>query len=137
MSKGTMEKLKALCFSFDDLQEEMIPWLEHNFPNQTPHQSVLGVCEEAGELAHAELKLQQGIRGTQAEHEEAMKDAIADIIIFCCNLAVTKGWNLRQIVYQVWSEVKKRDWKNNARTGKAESKMAKTKAVSPKSGRKT
>jgi NTP pyrophosphatase (non-canonical NTP hydrolase) len=61
-------------------------WVARNFPpyeGQIPgNDSILGVMEELGELAHAHLKAKQGIRGTQAEHDAAAKDAIGDITVY-------------------------------------------------------
>jgi hypothetical protein len=61
-------------------------WVARNFPpgpDDIPgNDSILGVVEELGELAHAHLKAKQGIRGTQAEHDAAAKDAIGDITVY-------------------------------------------------------
>lgn len=60
-------------------------WIAHNFPNPTvpnPGESILGVMEEAGELAHSYLKAAQNIRGDRGKHEEDAKDAVADITIY-------------------------------------------------------
>lgn len=43
---------------------------------------LLGALEETGELSHAVLKWQQGIRGTPEQHLAGIKDAIADICIY-------------------------------------------------------
>lgn len=45
----------------------------------------MGIFEEAGELCHAQLKLEQGIRGSREGHELAMRDAIGDISIYMMN----------------------------------------------------
>jgi NTP pyrophosphatase (non-canonical NTP hydrolase) len=61
-------------------------WVNLNFPpypGEIPgNDSILGLIEENGELAHAHLKAKQGIRGTPEEHEAAMRDAIGDIVIY-------------------------------------------------------
>lgn len=104
--------------TFRQLQEEQRPWVEHNFPGREWWQPLLGIFEEAGELAHAALKQRQGIRGTTEEHEEKGKDAIGDIIIFLADYATARGWNLQEIMEQTWAEVKKRDWQADPFTGK-------------------
>jgi len=38
----------------------------------------MGLVEEVGELAHAHLKNEQGIRGTPEEHVQAKVDAIGE-----------------------------------------------------------
>ena len=60
-------------------------WIEHNFPNPSmpnPGESLLGVLEELGELAHSHLKAAQKIRGTDEEHVRAGRDAIGDTTIY-------------------------------------------------------
>ena len=68
--------------TFEQLQAELRPWVEHNFGKRPPWQPALGLQEEAGELAHAVLKKAQGIRGTAEEHDAAIRDAVADLVIF-------------------------------------------------------
>lgn len=68
--------------TIEQLREEMIPWTDANFGTREAWQPELGMIEELGELAHAYLKMRQGIRGTEAEHLEAIKDAIGDFIIY-------------------------------------------------------
>lgn len=67
------------------LQKERGPWAAKNFPdsvqNRQYHQR-LGVLEEIGELAQAQLKEEQGIRGTAEEHQANAKDAIGDLTVF-------------------------------------------------------
>jgi len=50
---------------------------------------LLGLLEEMGEYAHAQLKMEQGIRGTKEEHLASQHDAIADIVIFFCDAVNT------------------------------------------------
>ncbi len=60
-------------------------WVLHNFPTQeltNPTDSILGMTEEVGELAHSHLKKKQGIRGTPEGHDANMKDAVGDITVF-------------------------------------------------------
>jgi len=75
--------------------------------------SLLGAVEELGELAHAHLKQEQGIRGTAAEHEEKAKDAVADVVIFLSDYCSKRGFEFQAIIEKTWAEVKKRDWRKN------------------------
>ena len=59
-----------------DLQVSLYDWQNYNFGEQDKERTLVGICEEAGELCHAHLKGAQGIRGTQSEFEEQMRDAI-------------------------------------------------------------
>lgn len=114
--------------NFDELQHLVGEWAKRNFGEQKPcphcgtdfsYRQVLGVCEESGELAHAELKMQQAIRGTKAEHEAAAKDAVGDILIFMADLCARRGWSLQQIAEETLAEVLKRDWKKDPAGGVA------------------
>ena len=100
--------------SLSEIQKEQDVWSKKNFDNKKPYQPILGATEEVGELAHAYLKMEQGIRGTKAEHEHAMKDAIGDCCIFLMDLCNQMGWDFEKIIGETWSEVKKRDWKKDS-----------------------
>jgi NTP pyrophosphatase (non-canonical NTP hydrolase) len=94
------------------LQSAHQVWLYHNFPHQTPHQALLGVAEEVGELCHAHLKYEQAIRGiTEEEYTKLASDAIGDIVIYLCSYCNTNHFDLDKCVMDAWDEVKKRDWK--------------------------
>lgn len=93
------------------LQREHDRWLDHNFPNQKPHQALLGLQEEVGELAHAHLKYEQGIRYmTEREYKIQAGDAIGDIVIFLASYCNSNGFNLAKEVKVAWDGVKERDW---------------------------
>lgn len=70
--------------NFELLQQEVGEWLKKQpfGPGQQPWEPLMGIGEEVGELQHAHLKLQQGIRGTPAELEAKARDAVGDIIIY-------------------------------------------------------
>jgi NTP pyrophosphatase (non-canonical NTP hydrolase) len=94
-----------------DIQEDQKPWVAHNFGRRATYMPLLGAMEELGELAHAHLKAEQGIRGTVAEHEVAAKDAVADIIIFLLDYCSARGWDAASIVSDTWKAVRTRDFK--------------------------
>lgn len=97
-----------------DLQREHKEWAERNFgPTHTLHNSVLGVAEEVGELAHAVLKRDQQIR--PSNYEEDIIDACADIVIFLLGVANHEGFDLESSIIRTWEKVRLRDW--NAERG--------------------
>jgi NTP pyrophosphatase (non-canonical NTP hydrolase) len=96
--------------TFKQLQEEQRPWVLKNFGGGRPHHSLLGAMEELGELAHAHLKAEQGIRGSREEHLEKAKDAVADVIIYLADYCSEMEFDLQDIVESTWAEVKTRDW---------------------------
>jgi NTP pyrophosphatase (non-canonical NTP hydrolase) len=93
------------------LQSEHAEWLEYNFPSQREYQPLLGMVEELGELAHAHLKHEQGIRGyTTTEYFRDAEDAIGDFVIYLASYCNTNAINLERAVEVTWARVKRRDW---------------------------
>jgi NTP pyrophosphatase (non-canonical NTP hydrolase) len=109
--------------TFKTLQDEVAEWTTSNFANTKfgPRGDIhpfMGVVEEVGELSHALLKSEQGIRGTQEEHEAAAKDAVGDIYVYLADLCGRKGWDSQAIIEEVWAKVvQKRNWNANPQTG--------------------
>lgn len=63
------------------ISEEHKIWTSKNFPDAELIDYILGIIEEVGELSHHVLKRKQNIRNNE-NHEEEIKDAVADICIF-------------------------------------------------------
>lgn len=77
------ETFVANLARFETLQETLWAWQARNFGAQAPpRHALLGMCEEAGELIHSVLKSSQSIRGTERVHQEAMLDALGDIVVY-------------------------------------------------------
>jgi len=100
------------------IQIQQAEWSEKNFGPQTPNRMILGITEELGELCHAELKNQQGIRVNE-NHEEKMKDAVGDIVIYLLAYCNEKDFNIETIIKDTWMQVKLRDWRKNRENGDA------------------
>lgn len=101
-----------------DLQAAHKEWLYRNFPNQKPHEPLLGLAEEVGELAHAHLKHDQGIRSFDQNRTQLEKeDAVGDIFIYLMSYCNANEINLESAVYHTWSKVRRRDWVNNPHDG--------------------
>jgi NTP pyrophosphatase (non-canonical NTP hydrolase) len=105
--------------NFQQLQEEQKDWVKYNFGNRPSWHPLLGVMEELGELAHAHLKNEQGIRINE-NHFENKKDAIGDIVIYLVDYCTAERIDFQEVVEKTWDMVKKRDWKNNNKTEKNE-----------------
>lgn len=100
------------------LQVELSAWQDYCFPDATHEDCLFGVVEEVGEAAHAHLKGKQGIRGSREAMEEKGKDAAADALIFLLQYCSKKGWNLMELVTEVWeTDVSHRDWRVNPESG--------------------
>lgn len=102
---------------FEGLQYAQNEWQKHNFPNALPHQPLLGLAEEVGELSHAHLKCEQGIRETSIKDK---KDAVGDIQIYLAAYCNSNGLDLAECVRLAWEEVSKRDWVKFPKNGSTE-----------------
>lgn len=108
---------------FEKLQKLHRKWANENFGDTDSHFArrvlwcVMGVQEEAGELSHAILKCDQGIRGGAEEHAEAARDAVGDIVLYLIDLCNQCGWDFVQIVRDVAKEVHARDWNEHPEDG--------------------
>lgn len=92
------------------IQLNHMEWQDRNFPGHETYHSFLGLIEELGELAHAMLKGNWGIKGTVEEHRAAEMDAIGDIFIFLMGVCNTRGYCIEDIIRKTWHEVKVRDF---------------------------
>lgn len=93
-----------------EIQTEHARWQDANFPGWQVWECFLGAMEELGEASHAYLKMHQGIRGSKAEHEEALRDAIGDEVIFLLGICNGMGWDMESIVADTWEQVRERKW---------------------------
>lgn len=106
----------------EDLQDGVLYWTTRNFgasEDRNRLHPVLGVAEEAGELCHAALKMDQGIRGTEAEHRDAMRDALGDLIIYMADVCNMYGFRLSDCIEETWEKVEKRNWVEDPKGGGA------------------
>lgn len=97
-----------------DIQSRLAIWQNNNFPTKDKPrlllQCTLGVAEESGELCHAVLKRDQGIRGTHAENTDKMRDAIGDIAIFAMQICSAEGFDFEQVIIDTAEQVLNRKW---------------------------
>ncbi len=122
--------------NFKKIQKEQDVWSRKNFGNKKVYQPILGAAEEVGELAHAYLKMEQGIRGTRQEHEAKMKDAVGDTCVFLMDLCNQMGWQLDEIIESTWNEVKKRNWKKDTLQDTEKINQYKSKTARRKPGKR-
>lgn len=81
--------------------DEVKSWSQHNFPNQTPENCLLGCIEELGELSHQILKTEQKIRKPSPEK---IKDAISDFNVFLCHFCVLCDYDFNGMFNRSMSE---------------------------------
>lgn len=94
------------------LQEKQGKWSSRNFPNAQRHHCLIGLMEELGELSHAHLKAEQGIRLNE-DHEMKRQDAVGDIAIFLAGYCNANNLDLQKCVQDAWDIVETLDWVNN------------------------
>ena len=101
-------------FDLKAFQAEQREWSERNFGGKygSGYRPLLGALEELGELAHAHLKSEQGIRNTEC-HAAAKRDAVADVIIYLADYCSNEGIDLEAALRETWLRVRSRDWKRN------------------------
>ena len=100
---------------FNEIQTLTVEWNKKNFGEHhgSGYRNLLGVAEEVGELCHAQLKGEQGIRHTPEEILKMKKDAVGDIVIFLCSYCDSQNISLEECVETAWQEIKDRDWKRD------------------------
>jgi NTP pyrophosphatase (non-canonical NTP hydrolase) len=98
--------------SLTSVQWNLKQWQERNFPKNSSDQMLKGMMEEFGELCHADLKQEQGIReGADGSNINALiGDAWADITIYGMQYLSSRGINAEQALLAAYTEVLKRDW---------------------------
>ena len=103
------------------LQEQVSTWSRKNFGPYfgSGYRPLLGLMEEVGELSHAHLKQEQGIR-TSEEHQKAKIDAVGDIVIYLADYCQSQGIGLEAAVRDTWYKVGSRDWKRYPKNGMTE-----------------
>jgi len=99
-----------------DIQTEQRLWSLRNFGGHPAWHPLLGIQEEAGELAHAFLKRTQGIRKNQ-NHDAAIRDAVGDIVIYLMDFCSCEGIDLQEAIEGAWDTVRKRNWKADPTSG--------------------
>jgi len=109
-------------------QKELYEWQSRNFPRERylvlskeqlvdiiyTLQVTLGICEEAGEVAHHVLKGIQGIReGINGIDKEQVADGIADTLVYGQQLASELKIDLETEIPKVIDSVLVRNWIDN------------------------
>lgn len=80
-------------------------------PGMSPIVNVMMALQQmTGVLAHHHLKHEQGIRESSITHEVKAKNAMTHILILLASMATLTGNEVFQILDEVWSTVKLRDW---------------------------
>jgi len=94
------------------IQKEQAEWSLRNFGERPSYQPLLGIAEEVGELCHAHLKNEQGVRMTE-DHEANKRDAVGDIMIYLMDYCSKEGFDVTQCLVETWNKVRQRDWVAN------------------------
>jgi NTP pyrophosphatase (non-canonical NTP hydrolase) len=114
------------------LQSAVAVWLARNFPDRNPLTVIAGTVEEAGELCalvnpkiakelikrvarlcRAAVKLDQGIRGTEAEWRAEIAKEVGDVVIKLCDVCDWYDIDLEAAIADRWNTVRNRDWRTD------------------------
>jgi len=98
---------------FEDTQEEIGEWAEHNFPGDGRVMAVGSVVEESGELMRAVRKQAQGIRGTYEEWDAEIRKELSDTLIALFQAAANCKVDLLPAFQERWAEVRNRDFQKD------------------------
>jgi len=96
-----------------ELQDQITPWTDRNFPQDTRISATLGLAEETGELARAALKQWQGLRGTAEEWDAEAAKEIGDVFIKLVHIAHLFEFDLSMVIHARWEQISQRDWTVN------------------------
>lgn len=93
-------------------QREVAEWTARQpwGASQPAWQPLLGIGEELGELNHAYLKREQGVRGSREKHDAEIRDAVGDILVFLAAFCTAERIDMDDCRITVWNEVKERDY---------------------------
>ncbi len=94
-----------------EFQAEHGQWVARTFREQPHSHLLLGILEEAGELAHSFLKDAQGIPRRRGSRDEQQQDAVGDLVLYVVALADAKGWDLETILQATSRRVRARSWR--------------------------
>ena len=100
--------------TISEYQKLFSDWSKKNFGDHfgSGYRNLLGVSEEVGELCHAHLKGEQGIRYSPEEILNMKKDAVGDIIVFLSNYCDSQGIDLEECIEIAWLEIKDRKYES-------------------------
>ncbi len=93
---------------------------KHQAPSSWRAMSATSVLEQLpktlGHLAHAHLKMSQGIRNNE-DHNNTKMNSVGAIVALLKVLMEYQSDDLTDVVGRIWGEVKMRDWKRWPKTG--------------------
>ena len=102
--------------ALDALQDRFDEWSRRNFGELPDTFHITKLFEEAGEAAHAVVRLYHQEQGKKVnpKSEEMLRDALGDVMVVLMNLANNHGWSLSEIIQEVADEVLARDYSERA-----------------------
>lgn len=119
-SNCNLENLVPLCRSchisitaddyLTEMQLQLFAWQQENYPDSTVWTDVAGIAEEFGELASTQIDIMIGREPDKFEsNEEAMKDAIGDVLIYLSQLSSKHGISFADALNSASAEIQDED----------------------------
>lgn len=94
----------------DKLQEQLFQWQTRKYPMSNVWTDIAGIAEEFGELASTQIDIMVGREPDKFEdNDEAMKDAIGDMMVYLGQLASKHGLSLEECYEHAAVEVQDDD----------------------------
>jgi NTP pyrophosphatase (non-canonical NTP hydrolase) len=100
-------------FDFDRFQLEVRDWHTKNYRRETNDQSVMSICEEAGEVCRAQLKQSGNLRGTWDYWQAEKAKELGDVMIAVINVCARNGFSWNDVLLQRWDIISHRDYVKN------------------------
>lgn len=97
------------------LQKEVREWSNKNFPDKKPHQPLIGIMEEIGELSHVRLKYEQELYQLPYYYQET-KDGVADLFIFLLDYCNQVGIDFDDALKEGWEYIQTRNYETFKRS---------------------
>ena len=88
------------------IQYELFAWQKENYPSSDVWTDIAGIAEEFGELARVQIDIMVGREPEKFDsNEEAMKDAIGDVLIYLSQLASKHGISVAEAMTEATGEI--------------------------------
>jgi NTP pyrophosphatase (non-canonical NTP hydrolase) len=80
---------------------------------------LLATIRQIGKIARAQLKSEQGIKGSPDEHDQITREAIRETLRFLATFCLVRQISFKDAVAAKWRAVRLRDWQSDPLKGTA------------------
>lgn len=114
-----------------DLQQQVALWAQERWPDRTDYDGSLDLpfyrlVATAGVMAAVVATLAEGVLFDPDTDErvdpeicrDELRAALGEMVVFAIEFAARNGWNIDDIVREVWTEMRGEDWTRYPRPGR-------------------